>query len=119
MADGYGYAPLTSSPVPTAEDIARERQAKELQQKEINKRRDALLEEARLQAELRDKRQKKQYSGQKSHPRTQRPKTVNIDGVETPIDEAIAKIPERIDFENRILSSRITQRALAESRTET
>lgn len=117
MADNYRYEPITSGRIRTAEEMAREIEARAKRKEEEDQRKAELLEEARQQAIKREDRDRK-YSGQKSHPRTKRPKSIEVDGEEKPIEKALAEVPAQLDFEQMVRSSPLRERALAQSRTE-
>ena len=117
MADNYRYEPITSGRIRTEEEMAREIEARAKRKEEEDQRKAELLEEARQQAIKREDRDRK-YSGQKSHPRTKRPKSIEVDGEEKPIEKALAEVPAQLDFEQMVRSSPLRERALAQSRTE-
>lgn len=117
MADKIRYEPITSGRIRTAEEMAREIEARAKRKEEEDQRKSQLLEEARQQAIKREDRDRK-YSGQKSHPRTKRPKSIEVDGEEKPIEKALAEVPAQLDFEQMVRSSPLRERALAQSRTE-
>jgi len=117
MADDFRYEPITSGRIKTAEEMAREIEARAKRKEEEDQRKAAVLEEARQQAIKREDRERK-YSGQKSHPRAKRPKEITVDGVSKPIDQALAEVPAQMDFENMVLASPLRERALSRARTE-
>lgn len=126
-----GYDLLTAqrpSTFVTEEELARREKARKLREAEIEKRRKALIEQAETQAgskgedpasvEGRQRHKEAMRKGPQFQKQSPAAKTVTIDGEEMPLDAAISKIPEEIDFENEIQSSPIMQRALRRRRTE-
>ena len=101
LIDERQYDPITPYPVPDAEEMARLQLERIAREKEIKRRRDELLEQSRREA-----------FGEK--PRD----TVMINGVETPLKEAFDRIPAQMEFEERLQSSPLRQRALARTRIE-
>lgn len=140
MADKKGYEPITYQTFETAEEIARRNLARlryeDERRKEADKRRKELLEEAQRQ-KLEAQRRNLDRGGSvppemqpgpgfipslsdPTMPRTVAPKakSVNIDGVQKPIDEALADIPKQMTLEEQILSSPLKARALRRARVE-
>ena len=129
MADGYGDSGLmTNEPVLSLDEIIRRNRAIRARKDEIQRREDELRRLAEQQdaskledpgsVEGRQRHKEAMRKGPVYQAPTPKPTTVNVDGTDMPYDEAVSKIPDQMDFEQKLLSSPLAKLALRRRRIE-